>query len=67
LLELYGFLMITFHDERSPRALGPIGDEILKFAKQLASHVTGLDGRRVRVPPAWSLGAVEAETPHDDD
>jgi hypothetical protein len=61
LLELYGFLMVTFYDERAPRGLGPIGDEVLKLAQQLAAHVTGLEDRRLRVPPAWSLGAVGAE------
>jgi Ferritin-like len=63
LLELYGFTMVTFHDERVPRGLASIADEMLELAQMLARHVDGLEGRRVRVPPAWSLGAVGAEGP----
>lgn len=63
LLELYGFTMVTFNDARAPRVLASIADEMLKLAQKLAKHVDGLEGRRLRVPPAWSLGAVEAEGP----
>lgn len=62
LLELYGFTMQTF-TEGGPQELAPIADALLDIAHDLSDQMEGLSERRVRVPPAWSLGAV----PQDED
>jgi hypothetical protein len=56
-LELYGYVMQSLA-QGAPSALEPVGDALLSLAGELASNVSGLDERRIVVPPAWGLGAV---------
>ena len=60
LLELYGYLLQSIA-QGAPRALEPIGDALLTLSRQLASNMSGLDERRIVVPPAWGLGAVSPD------
>ncbi len=61
LLELHGFFMATLTEAGAPQNLAPVGGSVLALADKIASHVDGLDLRRIRVPPAWGLGAVSPE------
>lgn len=61
LLELYGFVLATASEPDSPEGLGSIGDNLLKLTEMLASQMDRLGARKLRVPPAWGLGAVQAE------
>jgi hypothetical protein len=60
LLELYGYLLQSI-SQGAPRALEPVGDALLTLSRQLASNMSGLDERRIVVPPAWGLGAVSPD------
>ena len=62
LLELYGFLMATL-SMGGPAELAPVGDSILEIANKLAARMPVLKERRIRVPPAWGIGAVPADQP----
>jgi hypothetical protein len=63
LLELYGFVMATLTQPGAPQGLGDVGDALLELSGKLAAGMEGLDQRRIRVPPSWGLGAVQAEEP----
>jgi hypothetical protein len=66
LLELYGFLMQTLPEPGAPSALAPVADSALELAGKLAEKMEGLGERRVRVPPAWGLGAVARDEVEQD-
>jgi hypothetical protein len=60
LLELYGFLMASL-PMNAPQELAPVGDSLLDLANKLAAQMPVLKDRHIRVPPAWSIGAVPPE------
>lgn len=60
LLELYGFTMTTL-TEGGPPQLAEVADSLLKLADSLTQKMDVLRDRKIRVPPAWSLGAVPGE------
>jgi hypothetical protein len=62
LLELYGYLMATL-PMGGPPELAPVGDALLALADKLAAKMPVLKERRVRVPPAWGIGAVPPTAP----
>jgi hypothetical protein len=64
LLELYGFTMQTF-TEGGPAQLADIADALLDISRRLSDQMEGLSSRKIRVPPAWSLGAVPPDETDD--
>jgi hypothetical protein len=64
LLELYGFTMQTF-TEGGPAQLADVADALLDIARRLSDQMDGLSSRKIRVPPAWSLGAVPPDETDD--
>ena len=63
MLELYGFVMATLTQPEAPKDLADVGDALLELSGKLAANMEGLGQRRIRVPPSWGLGAVQAEEP----
>ena len=63
MLELYGFVMATLTQPGAPKDLAVVGDALLDLSGKLAANMEGLGQRRIRVPPSWGLGAVQAEEP----